>query len=236
MRNTFSFRGTSGDACGVYLENPAPVVHGAERCETVMIPGSAKALHIREGDGAMDPVTVALDCVLRADGSPEAAAAWLRGEGTLILPSDPNHCYKNAWAANALTMDKVIRARKDRRFTVEFECEAWRYRLPEQAAISMSAPGWMDNPGTGPCEPLIAVTGEGSGSLMVGGRTLLIDGLDGTMTLDCEARMAWQNDVIANSLLTRAGDDWPAIPAGGCMVNWSGGISGVVITPRYRDY
>lgn len=237
MRNTFEFAGINSETYGIWLENSPPMMHGIERVETVTMPGSAKVLHVREGEGAMDPLNISLDCVISADGDLGGAVNWLRGTGTLILPNDEGHFYRNAWATAELSFEKVIRAQNVRRFTATFEVEAWRYVYPESSSVLISASGSrIENPYTGFSEPLIKVSGTGSGTLMIGDKTMLLDDIDEYTMLDCDARMAYKGETNLNATITRVGDDWPIIPAGGCRVSWSGGITGVEITPRYRDY
>jgi len=55
------------------------------------------------------------------------------------------------------------------------------------------------------------------------------------VTLDCSAQIAYREDVNWGTKITRAGD-WPRIPAEGCSISWTGGIEGVEIEPRWRDY
>lgn len=238
MRNDFIFRGQKLSSFGGYICEPVAIPRAKLAYEEKQIMGSSKLLYLPLGDGdelpALEPVNLSVSCVLRDGNRVEALANWLRGYGELVLSSDEAHSLR-AFVANQIDLEKVIRARADRRFDVQFRCEGWRYRYPAPATITLSAPGNVTNPGTAASEPLVEVSGSGNVNLMIGGRTLLIDGLSGTMLIDCEARLAWVGDVLSSSMITRVGG-WPILTPGSNAVSWSGGVTKVEITPRWRDY
>ena len=234
--NTFIFRDIESDEFGVIVENPSKVPVSQPRVETQKVIGSPKLLHFVEGPLALDPVTIQLDCALLNpdDQRITEVCEWLRGGGELVIPADPEHCYR-AWVKGQIDLQKVIRARPDRRFTVQFECEGFRYQYPAPSPIVRTVGFTIRNPGTAPSEPLIEVTGSGDISLMVGASTLLIDGLDGSCTIDCEAQLVYDGDTNLGASVTRLGD-WPTIAVGGTAINWSGDVTQVTVWPRWRDY
>lgn len=234
MRNAFMFGGEWSTDYGVFVENPVEIILGAERYETARPMGGGAVLHILEGEGAMDPVTIPVDCVLKSGHSIDALSAWLRGCGPVVLPGDTGH-YRNALVANAIPLQKILRARSDRRFTVEFECEGWRYHYPAANPIAMAEPGWIENRGTGMAQPLIKAYGSGNATIMLGDRSLLIDGIDEHVMIDLDAHMTYKDGESWMTRTYRTGG-WPVIDRGGCMINWTGGITHVEITPRWRDY
>lgn len=233
----FTFNGISSAMLGVYLEKEPEIVVGNIRAETQTIIGSAKVLHYTEGDDAMDPIVISLDCNVAnaTDATINQICAWLRGGGDLVTDYDPNHCYKNAFVSNQIPLTRVFRQLRGYKFTVEFEAEAHRYRLPEAAVITMTTAGLISNPGTAPAEPLIKLTGSGDVDLMIGDSTLEIDGITDYVMIDCAAQIVYRESVNLGTSVTRHGD-WPTIPADGCMINWSGTVTELEITPRWRDY
>lgn len=236
MRHYFTFNGTSSEAFGVWLEKEPETILGNVRAETQTVMGSAKVLHFTEGPDAMDPVAISLDlCMMDATAERiDALFAWLRGSGDLTTDYDAGHYWRGAMVTNQVAFTRVFRGPRAYTFTAEFEAEAHRYRLPVVAAYEISQ-GLIENPGTAPAEPLIKITGSGDIDLMIGTSTLTIDGVDGYCMVDCEAQMVYKGDVNMGAAVTRLGD-WPTIPAAGCMINWSGTVTKVEITPRWRDY
>ena len=238
MRNSFIFNGINCESLGIFVEDPIAVPIAKERFTEKTVMGSSKVLFLPEGmEGgipALDPVSISISCVLRSGYSIDTVARWLRGNGDLIVCGDEGHAHR-AIVANQISLSKILRARPDRRFTVEFRCEGWRYHYPPAPPLSLTSSGFINNPGTGPSEPLITVYGSGSGDLMVGSRSLLIDDMNGEISIDCDARLAYEGTELVTNKLTRV-EGWPIIPSGSCAVNWSGGITQVVIEPRWRDY
>lgn len=238
MRNSFLFKDKNSADMGVRVESPVSIPRAKLSYEQKTVLGSSKLLYIPNGDGedlpALESARISVECVLMDAEKVNDVCAWLRGWGDLVLCGDDAHS-RRAFVSNQIDLDRVIRANDARRFTVEFQCEGWRYRYPAAAATKLSAPGFIENPGTGTSEPLIQLTGSGSGTLMVGSRSLVIDGMGGSLTIDSDARLAWAGDTLAMGQITRVGG-WPILKPGRNAVNWSGGITGVEITPRWRDF
>lgn len=82
--------------------------------------------------------------------------------------------------------------------------------------------------------PLIQITGSGSGVLTVGGVTVTIDSMDGSLTLDAETQNAYSGLENKNGTIRIAGGEFPILPAGETRITWSGGVTAVEITPRWR--
>lgn len=233
--NHFIFKGESSADYGVIVENPPEIQIGQLRAETQKIIGSAKLLHYTEGEDAIEPVKFSLECALLRpdDAAINRLCAWLQGGGDLVVPGDEGHYYK-AWITSQINLSKVLRLRSDRRFTVQFEREGFRYRYPEAAAFTVQAPGTVNNPGTASAEPLIRLNGSGDVTLMIGDSSLLIDGITDYVMIDCAAQLVYRESVNLGASVTRFGD-WPKIPADGCEVGWTGNVTGLEITPRWRD-
>lgn len=236
--NYFKFNGIDSRTLGVYMESAPEIPSGAIRSETQSIIGSAKVLHYTEGPDAMDPISISIDCIIAdspSDATITAIVAWLRGGGDLWLSHDAGHIYKKAWVENQIPINRAFRLRSERRFTVEFECEAHRYIYPEAEAFSFATQGRLANPGTAPAEPLIRLNGSGDVSLLIDDTSLLIDGVSSYVMIDCETQMVYKGNANLGSSVTRIGD-WPVIAPGGSLINWTGNVTGLVITPRWRDY
>ena len=233
----FTFNGVESSEYGVWLEKEPEIVAGSVRCETQTIVGSAKILHFVEDADAMDPVVISLDCCAADvdDDTINAICAWLRGGGDLTTDYDPDHYYKDAFVSNQIPLTRVFRAMRGYQFTIEFEAEAHRYRLPANTFIKRTAPGAIKNLGSAPAEPLIKLTGSGDVNLIIGESTLMIDDITDYVMIDCAAQIVYREDVNLGASVTRVGD-WPRIPVGGCMINWSGTVTELEITPRWRDY
>ena len=232
----FIFKGVESSEFGVIVENPVDIVSGAIRAEVQKVVGSSRVLHYTEGDDVMDPITIEMDCAMLhpEDDTIDELCAWLRGGGKLVTPAAPDFYY-NAWIKNQIEFAKILRVRPDRRFVLTFECEPFRYFYPERKALKFNTPGRLGNPGTAPAEPLIWLYGTGDNTLMIGDSSLIIDDMTDYVMIDCDAQIMYREDINLGAKLTRVGD-WPRIPPEGCMINWTGGITRLEITPRWRNY
>lgn len=234
----FYFKGEYSERYGVYVTEPPEIPIAQPRSEAQKILGSSRVVHYAEDEGgglAMEQVTQSLDCVARADADLLGLAAWLRGGGALVVPGDETHM-RYGWVKNQIDLKKVLRARPDRRFTVQFDCEGWRYHWPMPKGYALISGGTLANRGTGSCRPLLRVTGSGDGAVTINGAALAISGLTDYADIDLESQQVYRDGVSLMSHVTREGE-WPWVPAGGCAVGWSGGITGAsVLEPRWRDY
>ena len=121
-----------------------------------------------------------------------------------------------------------------------FDCTPHRYSaVPENDMIRVISSGEsITNPGTDDSMPLITVYGSGEGSLMIGSNTLLFDDLTDPVHVDCKAKIAYTGDGSASTPMLLATQhvtgEWVRIAPGESLVSFTGGITSVVIEPRWR--
>lgn len=178
---------------------------------------------------------------LNAFGHPLSEVyGWLRGEGWLTTSDDPEYM---RWVA---FLDSI----EDSRFRAMGKCydsltipgrfQPYKH-LAVQDVQELSEPGIFMGRGNASALPEIEISGSGEVNLMVNDLTVLIDNLDGTLIIDCDARNAYTvneqgEKVFAGRQVTLL-DGWPALLPEGSVsnrVNWSGNVSGVKITPWWR--
>lgn len=83
-----------------------------------------------------------------------------------------------------------------------------------------------------PASPLFQIVGNGDGQIVVGDSTVTITGMTGNITLDSETQNAYSGLTNMNSRINLAGG-FPILNPGSNTIKWSGGITGVKITPRW---
>ena len=94
-------------------------------------------------------------------------------------------------------------------------------------------PDSITNPGTADAIPLITVVGSGNITLTIGGRTIYIDALASSITIDCEAGIAYNGTTNLTSTVTF--DDFPwMIPPGTAAISWTGTVTSVTISRPWR--
>ena len=108
----------------------------------------------------------------------------------------------------------------------------WRYKSGE-TAVTVASGGAIINSYAFSALPLIKVTGNGAGTLTVGAYIININTLDDYLYIDCEEQNVYRERYEnRNSYIDRC--KFPQLIAGNNTVTFSGGITGVEITPRWR--
>ena len=80
--------------------------------------------------------------------------------------------------------------------------------------------------------PLYEITMAGTGALVVNGKEWTITNYTGTLYCDTEAMEWYDASQLRNNIVS--GDGWPAFEAGENSVSYTGDITKVMVTPRWR--
>ena len=221
--NTMYFKGGSNAAHNVvvvsYPAVPAPAERGT--WETVL----GREGDVWQGDGVYEQATIPVTIWVRPGADLAAVRNWLTGEGDLRF---------GAWGwtmrarVSAVTNFTPAPFNDGWNATVTFSVRPAWYKYPAANDITLAAGATVTNAGKIASNPLIVVAGTGDINLMIGGKTLLISGLSGSVTIDCEAR-------TATKPVTPVDDEWPVLTHPTCAVSWTGTVTSVVITPRWRE-
>lgn len=232
----FSFKGVKNTDMHVAMMSmpvrPLPAALG----ELKAVPGMNGKMWLPEN--AYDRVLVSLSLYTLDDANIDAVCAWLSGEGNLVFGDEPDKCY------HARITKQFNRSNHNARFANQdlspsFDCEPFRYQATPVSPISVTTTGTkITNPGTIASAPLLKVSGSGNGTLMIGGATMLLDNLSAPVYVDCDAKFAYAGEgttasprVLATQHVT---GDWIRIAPGDNYVSFTGGVTGVTITPRWR--
>lgn len=233
MSDWLSFRGVNSTSLGVYMLDPPPITIAAERVLTEQIPGRDGDLEIT--DGALDPISLPVLLYCRDESRINEIAAWLRGRGWLQLGNRPNERYK-ARCVTQIQLDRIVRGRDNRTFEVLFDCQPHRYIYPEADDIEIMASGaTVTNPGTAKSEPKLRIEGTGDFWVAIGTQLMDFDGVLDGVVVDSE-----QKDVLdltetgfLNSVATM--DESPTLAPGANIITWSGDVTKITVTPRWRN-
>lgn len=155
---------------------------------------------------------------------------WLSGSGNLIFSDEPLYAFK-ARVVKAADFQKIGET-KMIKITVTFSCQPFRY-LAEPSTITVTGSQNIDNPGSYFSEPVIRVSGSGSGGVIIGGVETEISDLSGDVVIDSEARLAY-NPAADVNLSGRVSGEWPAFQVGKNQVSFTGGVTGLLIAPNWR--
>lgn len=232
----FSFNGYRNTALDVRMLSMPTRPHPASKGELLDIPGRNGKLFMDEG--VYDQILVVIRCITGDNANIDAVNKWLSGDGNLVFGDEPERAY-HARITKGFSRNNRIPRLRGQEFTITFDCEPFRYEAAPVNDIVVNTSGtFITNPGTAASAPLLYVAGTGDGTLMIGGNTLIFSGLTGHIYVDCDAKIAYTGAgtavspmVLANHLLT---GEWPEIEPGENAVTFTGDITSVIITPRWR--
>ena len=234
MSDWFDFAGVRSAALGVYLKSHPSIPIAKERVTNETVPGRSGTLTETEGTDVYDDIVLSLPCRMGGLADIDQVAAWLRGEGNLVLGDMPTRYYK-ARCSNQMDLARILRCMDTREFNAVFRCAPFRYVHPEPAALTLTAsPGSINNPGTVGATPYITVVGSGDIDLTVGTRTIHIAGLASQITIDTDTGYALDgSDADLTDTVTFDAYPW-TIPPGVSAVSWTETVTSVTITRPWR--
>lgn len=227
----FEYAGHKNTEYGLEMLSMPTRPHPARKGDLIDIPGRSGKLFMDEG--AYDRVLVSVR-VIAVDGNMDAVNGWLSGRGMLRFGDDPNRAYNAAVTKEFSVSNRNSRLR-GQEFTVVFDCSPFRYVYPEEPALEVAASGdIITNPGTVFSQPEITVTGSGDVSLVVNGYLVEARNLTDGAVIDCELMETFTLDRSASLNSSFVMDEFPVLQPGGNVVTWTGSVTKVEITPRWR--
>ena len=228
----FEFKGVISPSLNVVVSEYPPIIRARRRVETVTVPGRSGELTLAPGPASYDSMVREIKCYARPGADLNEIADWLTGSGTLIFGNEPDFAYE-AQAIEELSVERIMRGRQHKAFTVPFLCQPLKRRASGDPAITLTTAGNVFNPGHVSSRPKITVTGSGSIALNVGGTETTITGLSAAVVIDSDLGMAMNADEDTNLSSIILGE-WPELDPGANAVSWTGTVTSVVIQPRWR--
>lgn len=217
---------------GIQLQNPVCFSKPSRRVETVEIPGRNGVLH--RSEDAFEPVSATLDCfVFQKDAEYRTGyvSTWFlgtKGPRRFEIPEDPE-TYRLITITDGYNTDNRINLLNA--FSVPITARPERFFKSGERAVQMQNGAKFNNPYM-PAKPFIEVSGSGSGVVTVGGVSVNLLDIPGTLYLDCDIENAYNVSGDQNGKI-KTPDGYPVIPHGLSVVTWSGGVTSVKITPRW---
>ena len=162
--------------------------------------------------------------------------AWLTGTGLLVLSWAPDRAYdarvqkKFDYKQFLLGSDPIIE------FEVTFTCQPFRFLYPGHPAVTFTAAGTLENPGTAYSKPRVTIVGSGDFTVTIGSQTIYFTGIEDGIIVDSDLMDALTPDGLNLANDKISGTPW-TIPPGDNAVSWAieeGSVSSVTILPRWR--
>ena len=241
----FEWNGVKCTNYGMHVLQQPSYIRPAERVEYKEIPGRAGSLILLEGEDVYDDISLACTCVIDEPSVIRDICSWLRGYGKVKFATDDTGYYE-ARVENQISFDKIVAGNPHRSFQVQFRCKPFRRLDSGDTTITVStSPYTLKNLGNVLSLPLLKVYAGSSdvtdATIMIGSSTMIINSLEKNsyIMIDCEAKKAYRGSRGSASdpltlLGTRVTGEWMKIPTGTSYVSFTGGISKIEITPRWR--
>ena len=230
MTDYFIWNGVDCRQYGIHVSELPPITIPLERSTQTNVPGRPGSLTQLEGEDVYDDMILTATCFISDPAQIPAIAAWLKGSGTVTFANRTGGYYK-ARIANQIPFEKVLRGNPHCTFAVNFRCYPFWYQ-ENVADISVTASGTtVNNPGSVYSEPLITVTGSGDITLMVGTTIVELTGISGSIVLDCALKEVYKGTTLMNDHMT---GEFPVLKPGMNVISWTGTVTKIVISPRWR--
>lgn len=229
MLHYLIWNGESTRTKHIRVNNRVPVVRPEERVDHVTIPGRTGELTQLEGEHIYNSYIQTANLEVVGAGHVQAAEAWLTGGGFVTFDTQPE-LKQAARIINAVTFEKASRNLDLWKADVQFYCEPVKRQLNE-AQITATNGMTLNNPGTLPAFPEIQIEGSGTVSVSIAGVTLIIPELESGWVADCENKWICRN---GTPQMNAWRGEFPEIPVGQSAILWTGNVTAVTITPRWR--
>ena len=231
----FEFAGACNTDKGVRLLSLPVRYHPAERGEFIQVPGRDGSLWA--GEDAFDDVTVRVQCQTADDADMAVVDAWLRGAGELRFSDDPERFYR-ARVVKEFSRSAAMNRFVNQAFTVTFDCQPFLYHRGVEDITLDGNPDTVTNPGTYKSAPRIKIEGTGNVVLTIGTQIVEVENLEDGIIIDSELGDCFNltETALLNHKVTLMDDEFPTLAPGANIISWTGaGVTGISITPRWRD-
>lgn len=158
---------------------------------------------------------------------------WLLGAkiNELFYSSDETKTYK---VKQVKISENKTTSRIVRRFTVTFICNGLKYITNGLNSKTITTNGTvLSNFGTYEAKPILKVFGSGNITVNINDSSFTIKNVSDYVILDSEIKECYKDNI--NFGRNMAGD-YPAFSIGKNTIWWSGSVSKLEITPRWRCY
>lgn len=237
--NGFSFGDKSTWDFSMHVEKHPALKGPTRKRTTINVPGRNGALHIDEG--SYTNYHQPYECYFHNDRPmPELAHSireWLHSDGgyhRLTDTYDPQH-FRRACFVGPLDVENHLN--KYGRCIVYFDCAPQSFLLSGEHPVQFSSAGVIHNPTYQIALPIIKAYGTGAGSITVGGVTIEVNEIAGSLEFDCETENAYilLNGGREYKNTSISAPKYPTLQPGDNAVSISGDITHITIIPRWWE-
>lgn len=164
------------------------------------------------------------------------------GAGDLIISDMQDRFYRSARLNAETEYSRYLPKCSMLEFDLRVVAPPFLYHVPASGESGDDIPldGNPDtviNPGTYKSAPRIKIEGAGDVVLTIGTQIVEINGLEDGIIVDSELGDCFDltQTALLNSKVTLMDDSFPMLAPGANIISWTGDVTKITITPRWRD-
>ena len=232
MRYWFTWKGTNSRDMGIRLREMPQIVRPEERVTHVTIPGRAGELTVTEGSDIYESYIQTIPLIVDSAAHVKTAEEWLRGSGAVCFCCEPT-LQQDARVINAVTFTKHSRNSTWWEADVQFYCDPYKSLVETESVINVTESGTtITNPGDIASRPLIKITGSGNITIRAGGRQINLTGVESGWQVDSD--LEWVMNAQGNPLASVYTGEFPRLNTGSKIIQFTGSVTKLEVTPRWR--
>lgn len=235
MANWFSLDGQLSTDFGIYVAQYPPLAVPQRRGVNLSVKGGAD-VWLFDGPWGYEDMLLDIDCYIPAGADAEAAAAFLTPDVREIILGDQPAYALTGKCEDALELRRILQGRQARRFTLPLRCSPFKRLASPGAALTLTAAGSVEHPGTARSYPLFTVAGTGDIDLITHGtQHFTISGLEaGAPIVIDSGAMLCTDGAGKQDWSARTSGDYPYLDPGENLISFTGAVTSIAIEPRWR--
>lgn len=216
---------------GIAVEKRPPIPKPERNIDYVDIPGRSGSLKVDYK--TYKDIIIPIQCwYIGKDDVVEKAdeiKAWLDGgEGDLILSNQPDKKYI-AHVSGEIDITQEMRVLGE--FLVNFRCQPFKYLVSNDVITLTSTPSTVNNIGTVAAQPVVKIYGTGDIDLTVNAAVIHLTCITDYITIDSVLMDAYKDTALMNANMN---GEFPILQAGANVIEWTGTVDRIEITPNWR--
>jgi phage-related protein len=226
----FLWNGVDSRNKHIRVPNRIPVIRPEERVKRITIPGRSGELTETEGTDIYESYIQTIPITIEGAANIQAAEAWLRGAGKVTFDSQSG-LEQDARVYGSFELSKHSRNRDKWHGNIQFYCNPIKRDRTESVVTVTTSGTGLNNPGDMVAYPLIKITGSGLVTVGAGGNILTIPECQSGWIIDSENEWILSGTTPQEKACTGA---FPILKTGANTVTFTGSVTKLEITPRFR--
>ncbi|NFD31041.1 phage tail protein [Clostridium botulinum] len=223
MEVGFIWKGIHSNEKGLKIISLPNITTPEKREEKIIIPG--RDGYLTQSDGGYEGEVKPVEFDIKHDNFDEIKT-WLNGSGEVIFSNEPDRYYK-ARIINKLDLARVLE--KFHSGIIQFDCQPFGYLQKE--VMQIITPTTIYNQTNKDSEPYIKVYGSGTITLNINDEVIKLKNINNYIELDSEIMECYKNNEALNNHMY---GEFPIFQVGENKISWTGNVSKIEITPRWR--